>query len=88
MTNLEFNDLFDLLSFGHDAEIVIGKERVFIEWQDTCISVYHIVEGKGQQLKEIKGSDKVSVVTTLFQTSILGKNLNENYNEIDVLDIE
>lgn len=88
MTKAEFNDLFDSLSFGHDAEILIDKERIFIEWQDTCLSIYRIVEEKGQLLKEIKSSDKAGTVTTLFKTPIFGKILNENYNEIDVLDIE
>ena len=33
----KFNDLYDSLCYGHDAELLISGNRVFVEWNGEKI---------------------------------------------------
>ena len=88
MTKAEFNDLYDSLCYGHDAELLITGNRVFIEWSGDKIELFHVVDNTGNKICDISDGTKFDTVKMLFDTSILGKTLNNNYIEIDILDIE
>lgn len=88
MTKTEFNDLYDSLCYGHDAELLITGNRVFIEWSGDKIELFHIVDNTGNKICDISDGTKFDTVKMLFDTLIFGKTLNNNYNEIDILDIE
>ena len=88
MTKVEFNDLYDSLCYGHDAELLINGNRVFVEWNGEKIELFHVVGDVGNKLCELSDSTKLDTVKMLFQTSIFDKTLNNNYNEIVILDIE
>lgn len=88
MTKVEFNDLYDSLCYGHDAELLINGNRVFVEWNGEKIELFQIIDDMGNKLCELSGSTKLDTVKILFQTSIFEKTLNNSYNEIIILDIE
>ena len=88
MTKVEFNDLYDSLYYGHDAELLINGNRVFVEWNGEKIELFHVVDDVGNKLCELSDSTKLDTVKMLFKTSIFDKTLNNNYNEIVILDIE
>ena len=88
MTKAEFNDLYDSLCYGHDAELLIIKDRVFIEWSSNKIELFHVVDNTGNKICDISDGTKFDTVKMLFDTSIFGKTLNNNYNEIEIMDIE
>ena len=53
MTKVEFNDLYDSLCYGHDAELLINGNRVFVEWNGEKIELFHIVDDMGNKLCEL-----------------------------------
>ncbi len=88
MTKTEFHDLYDSLCYGHDAELLIGANRVFIEWNGEKIELFHVVDNAGNKICELFDSSKFDTVKMLFNISVFGKTLNNNYSEIEILDIE
>ena len=88
MTKAEFNDLYDSLCYGHDAELLISGNRVFVEWNGEKIELFHVVGDTGNKLCEFSDTTKPDTVKMLFDTSIFKKTLNNNCSEIDILDIE
>ena len=88
MTKAEFNDLYDSLCYGHDAELTVAGNRVFVEWNDEKIEIFHIINDEGHAICEILAESRLDTVKELFNTCIFGKKLNDNYNEFDILDIE
>ena len=89
MTKIEFNDLFDSLCYGHDADISIDGQRHFLEWNYNGITIYLMQNDSGQKISEIYGDNKNEIVTKLFDYEfIAGKSINTFYQEFLVLDIE
>ena len=50
MTKIEFNDLFDLLCYGHDADISIIGQRYFLEWCTNGLIIYPMKKDSGQKI--------------------------------------
>lgn len=48
MTKSEFNDLYDSLCYGHDAELRINGNIIFAEWNGEKIELFHIVDNTGK----------------------------------------
>ncbi len=88
MTKSEFNDLYDSLCYGHDAELRINGNIIFAEWNGEKIELFHIVDNTGKKICDISDGNKFDTVKMLFNRCIFGKTLNDNHNEIDILDIE
>lgn len=89
MTKIEFNDLFDSLCYGHDADICIDGQRYFLEWNYNGITIYQMKNDSGQKISEIYGDNKNEIVTKLFDYEfIAGKSINTFYQEFFILDIE
>ena len=89
MTKIEFNDLFDSLCYGHDADISIDGQRYFLEWNYNGITIYLMQNDSGQKISEIYGDNKNEIVTKLFDYEfIAGKSISTFYQEFLVLDIE
>ena len=89
MTKSEFNDLFDLLSYGHDADLSVDGQRYFLEWNGDGITIYKMQSDAGHKIAMLCGENKAQVVDDLFNFSFLtGKSLNSSYQEISILDIE
>ena len=40
MTKQEFNELYDSLYYGHDAELTIAGKHYFLEWNNAGIELY------------------------------------------------
>ena len=59
MTKAEFNDLYDSLCYGHDAELTVTGNRVFVEWNDEKIQIFHIVNNEGRMIFEIFAENKI-----------------------------
>ena len=47
MIKQEFNELYDSLYYGHDAELTIAGKHYFLEWNDAGIELYLMVNGEG-----------------------------------------
>ena len=88
MTKTEFNDLYNSLCYGHDAELTINSNRVFIEWNNEKIEIFHIVNDEGCKVCELVAESRFDIVKELFNTCILGKTLNDHYQDIEIIDIE
>lgn len=89
MTKIEFNDLFDSLCYGHDADISIDGQRYFLEWNSNGLTIYQMQNDSGQKFSAIYGDNKNEIVTKLFDYEFIpGKSLNTFYQEIHILDIE
>ena len=89
MNKIEYNDLFDSLSYGHDADLNIAGQRFFAEWNGDAIVVYQMNEDSGVEIASFQGETKTEIVNALFDFCFLpGKTLNNSYQEIMILDIE
>ena len=88
MTKTEFNDLYDSVCYGHDAELTVTGNRVFVEWNDGKIEIFHIVNNEGHMIFEVFAENRLDTVKEIFNTCIFCKTLNDNYNEIEIFDIE
>ena len=88
MTRNALNDLHEKLCYGHDAEIQIGDVHLFIEWSDTAIEVYKMKEDEGEKLFIFRGETSLETVDSLFAASLNGKILNNDYSDIQIIDIE
>lgn len=89
MDKIEYNDLFDSLSYGHDADLQIDGQRFFIEWNEGAIVIYQMKEDLGIEIASFRREIKTETVNELFDFCFLpGKSLNQSYQEITILDIE
>ena len=89
MDKIEYNDLFDSLSYGHDADLKIAGLRFFAEWNGNEIDVYRMSEDSGVKIASFRGENKIETVNELFDFCFIpGKSLNNSYQEIMILDIE
>ena len=89
MTKIEFNDLFDLFCYGHDADISIIGQRYFLEWCTNGLIIYPMKKDSGQKITTICGNNKNEIVNKLFDYEFIpGKSINTCYQEFLVLDIE
>ena len=89
MTKSECRELFDLLSYGHDADLCVAGQRYFLEWNEGELTIYQMHEDSGHKIAALQGRDKLQVVNELFDFSFApSKTLNTSYQEITILDIE
>ncbi len=89
MDKLEYNDLFDLLSYGHDADLEIAGQRFFAEWNGNTIAVYQMNGDSGMEIASFGGECKTEAVNALFEFCFIpDKSINNSYPEIKILDIE
>lgn len=89
MTVIEYNELYDQLCYGHEAEILYNGNKYFFEWEDFKITIYSLTNKKGVKIAEITEKDKFSIVNKLFNLPIWNNApLNQEYNNIEIIDIE
>ena len=91
MTKQEFNDLYDSLYYGHDAELEINGQHFFIEWTDVGLEVYALNNNRGIIIASISSDsrEKCDVLTELFDFEFIEKrNLYGSYGEMTIVDIE
>ena len=89
MTKFEYNDLYDRLIYGHDADLCVENQRFFIEWNKEGITIYQMLGDSGSVVAVLQGDDKTEVVKELFEHPLIhGKCLNNSYQEMSILDIE
>lgn len=61
MTSSEYNELFDQLCYGHEAEVLYNGKKYFFEWEDLKLKMYDITESDGLKVRELTGIDRTSV---------------------------
>lgn len=89
MTINEYNEFYDQLCYGHEAEITYGEKRYFFEWESLKIIIYDITNNEGIKLTEVVGEDRLLIVDKLFNLPIWNnKPLNKEYSNIKIIDIE
>ncbi len=89
MTINEYNELYDQLCYGHEAEITYGEKKYFFEWETLKIIIYNITNDEGRKMTEVAGKDRISIVDKLFNLPIWNnKPLNKEYSNIKIVDIE
>ena len=89
MNRVEYTDLFDSLSYGHDADLEIAGQRFFAEWTGNTIVVYKMSGESGTEITSFHGESKTEMVSKLFEFCFLPEiSLNNSYQEITILDIE
>ena len=89
MTINEYNELYDQLCYGHEAEITYGGKKYFFEWETLKIIIYNITNDEGSKMTEVAGKDRISIVDKLFNLPIWNnKPLNKEYSNIKIVDIE
>lgn len=89
MTKLEYNDLYDQLVYGHDADLCVENQRFFLEWSQEGIVIYQMLGDTGSVIAVLQGNDKGEVVKALFAYPLIhGKCINHSYQEVSILDIE
>ena len=89
MTVNEYNELFDQLCYGHEAEILYKGNRYFFEWDTLKITIYKITHEEGVKVADIVGKDRITIVDELFNLPVWNNNpLNKEYINIEIADIE
>ena len=88
MTRNELNDLHESLCYGHDAEIIIGDAKYFIEWNTATLDVFKVCNEVGEKVASFSGNDMFKAVELLFAFSIDDKTLNDDFSDIQIVDIE
>ena len=76
MKKSEYNDLFDQLIYGHDADLSIENHRFFLEWNEDGIVIYQMNADKGTPIATLHGESKIEIVNKLFDFPFIqGKSL-------------
>ena len=89
MTLNEYNELYDQLCYGHEAEISYDGNKYFFEWETLKIIIYNITSNDGVKITEVAGENKNSIVNKLFNLPIWNNApLNKEYINIEIIDIE
>ena len=89
MTRNEYDELFEQLCYGHEAEILYNGKQYFLEWENLKLVVYDITDNDGKKVTEFIGVDNASIVNKLFDTPFLeNAQLNKIYNHVEIIDIE
>lgn len=89
MTTNEFDELFDQMCYGHEAEISYKGKQYFLEWNNMTLTVYDTTDEHSFIVAEICAKDIISTVTKFFDTPIFDNNkLNVIYGDIEIIDIE
>ena len=89
MTKNEFNELFNQMCYGHEAEISYNGKQYFFEWNKMTLIVYDTTDEHSSIVAEICAKDVISTVTKFFDTPIFDNNrLNVIYGDIEIVDIE
>lgn len=89
MTRPEYDDLFEQLCYGHEAELTYNGKQYFLEWEDSKIVVYLETENKTVIIERITGIDRISVVRRLFRSPIWDHHsLDKTFHSIEIVDIE
>lgn len=89
MTINEYNELYDQLCYGHEAEISYDEKKYFFEWEELKIIIYNITGNEGLKVTEVEGKDNISIVDKLFNLPIWNNSpLNKAYSNIEIVDIE
>lgn len=89
MTTNEFNELFDQMCYGHEAEISYKDKQYFLEWNNMTLTVYDTTDEHSSIVAEICAKDIISTVTEFFDTPIFDNNkLNVIYEDIEIIDME
>jgi hypothetical protein len=89
MTKQEFYELYDFLYYGHDAELTIAGKHYFLEWNNTGIDLYLMVNGEGTRISSISALEKSDILAELFEFMFAEqKNLNNSYTDFEIVDIE
>ena len=89
MTINEYNELYDQLCYGHEAEISYDGNKYFFEWETLKIVIYNITSNDGVKITEVAGKNKNSIVNKLFNLPIWNNTpLNKEYINIEIIDIE
>ena len=73
MTKQEHAELFDLLYYGHDAELKIAGKHYFIEWSNNGIDIFLMVNESGTKVATVFGTDRNDAITNLFVITIVEK---------------
>ena len=71
------------MCYGHDAELLISGNRVFVEWNGEKIELFHVVGDTCNKLCELSDITKIDTVKMLFDTSIFEKTLNNDYKQTE-----
>lgn len=89
MTKQEFQELYDLLFYGHDVELTLSGQHYFLEWNKTGIDIFLIHDNTGSKISSISKKHRKDTITTLFDFKLDGYNcLNAAYADIEIVDIE
>lgn len=89
MTINEYNELYDQLCYGHEAEISYDENKYFFEWEDLKIIIYNTTGDEGIKITEVTGKDRISIIGKLFNLPIWNNiPLNKAYINIEIIDIE
>lgn len=89
MTKSEFNELFNLLCYGHEAELSIEESRYFLQWCTNGITIYKIIGDLGHEVAKIEGENKHQIVSSLFDFCFINReSINNSYQKITIVDIE
>ena len=81
MTKNEYKELFDLLSYGHDADLSVAGQRYFLEWNEDGMAIYQMNDDTGDKIAMLRGNDKFQVVNELFDFAFTPqKTLNTWWN--------
>lgn len=89
MTEREFAELYDSLYYGHEAELVFSGRHYFLEWSNSGIEIYLMINGEGTKIASIFATEKSEVIEKLFEFMFGNrKNLNNSFPDFEIVDIE
>lgn len=89
MTKAEYGELFDRLSYGHDADLLINGHRYFFEWITDGLAIYKMTDDIGEEVAIAHGENKIETVKNLFKLPLLEeKSIDNSYAKMEILDIE
>ena len=89
MTRNEYDELFEQLCYGHEAELLYNNKHYFLEWEKTKLVMYDITADCGKKVMEIRGENRFSIVDKFCEFPVWdGQPLNKNYYNVEIIDIE
>ena len=89
MTRQELSDLYNALYYGHEAELEICDQHYFIEWGGSSVDIYKVSEGCGEKIVTFSSDQRSEILLKIFAFNFDGcNNLNDDYRNISIIDIE
>ena len=89
MTTKEFRDLYDSLSYGHEAELKYDGRCFYLEQNGMSAILYELNGETAHPLNEMIAKNRQELTQIIFNEKVInGKSLNDLQEDIEVIAID